>query len=423
MKIKIEQITTILEYLILLCFIFGNTMATWRYEAGRAISPEILTYVLYVFVVSYVFIGFVSKKFPLNKNQIILIGCFFVYSVFYSFFGRDMSMTFWMWFFLPLLLMMLFCFGLRRSGRVESFFLEFSTVVTVLAFISVVLYFGGEVLHIIHSRSVTVIRSEIRSYSIPSYYGLMYIGQTQTVFGTTFARNTGIFLEGPSWGSFLWPAFFAEVLVRDKIKKCNCLFLILAVITSFSLKGIVFCLAVIGIKYVRGSIIDNGAHCIRGIRFNYKIALLPLLLGVIGIIVLNLFVSKSTYEEGSIAARLDDTIATVKAWKHNPLFGCGFNNEAFIRTFMSGNKARGNTAGLFKVFALGGMVSGLEYIYGIFKFIISGTERKLERASFGMLLIINLCISSTYNSLFALFFVALGLSYIVKIREPQPDYE
>lgn len=79
------------------------------------------------------------------------------------------------------------------------------------------LYFGGEVLHIIHSRSVTVIRSEIRSYSIPSYYGLMYIGQTQTVFGTTFARNTGIFLEGPSWGSFLWPAFFAEVLVKDKI--------------------------------------------------------------------------------------------------------------------------------------------------------------------------------------------------------------
>lgn len=418
MKIKVTKITTILEYLILLCFIFGSTMATWRYQVGRTLSSELLTYVLYVFVVVYVLLGAFSNKYPITRKQAMFLVGFCGYSAVYSIIGRDTSMNYWMWFFLPLFLMLLLCFELRKRGRTEEFFLEFSNIVVLLALISVILYFGGEVLHVIPSQNITIVRSEMSTYSISSYYGLLYIGQNQTVLGMTFARNTGIFLEGPSWGSFLWPAFFVEVFVRNKLKKMNCIFIILAVVTSFSLKGIIFCLAIIGIKYIKTSMVDKRETNQKGVYFNYKILLFPIFLCVISVAAFNLLISKSIYEGGSIVARLDDISATFNAWKKYPLFGCGFYNESFIRSFMSGNIERGNTAGLLKVFALGGIVSGFEYIYGIILFIKNGAEKRLERISFGVLLIINLCISSTYNSLFALFFVALGLTYLVKVREP-----
>jgi len=422
-KIKVAKITTILEYLILLCFIFGSTMATWRYQVGRTISSAFLTYILYAIAIIYILLGVLSNKYAMTRKQALLLFGFFCYSVTYSFLGRDLSTTYWIWYFLPLFLMLLFCFELRKRGRTEMFFLEFSNIVVILALVSVVLYFGGEVFHTIPSQNIAVTRTEMSTYSIPSYYGLLYIGQSQTMFGMTFARNTGIFLEGPSWGSFLWPAFFVELFVRNKIKKMNCLFIVLAVVTSFSLKGIIFCLVIIGIKYIKGSIVDKRKTAQKDLQFNYKILLFPIFLFIVGVVAFNLLMSKSTFEAGSIIARADDILATFNAWMKKPVFGCGFYNESFIRSYMSGNIARGNTAGLLKVFALGGLVSGLEYIYGIVLFIKNGAEKRFERTTFGVLLIINLCISSTFNSLFALFFVALGLTYLVNVREPNKDYE
>lgn len=146
--------------------------------------------------------------------------------------------------------------------------MEFETIILVLAIVSCILYFGGEIFHILPYKMIAVTRGEIATYSIKSYFGLTYIGQSQTVFGITFARNTGLFLEGPSWGGFLWPAFFIEVFIKDKASKTNCLILLLTAITTFSAKAIIFILVIIGIKYVSNSIIETEE---KGLKFNYKI--------------------------------------------------------------------------------------------------------------------------------------------------------
>ena len=92
-------------------------------------------------------------------------------------------------------------------------------------------------------------------------------------------------------------------------------------ITTFSAKAIIFMMIIAGLKYISDSVIKTHKG---DTKFNYKVLIWPFLICVISVVVFNLLTSKSTFEGGSIVARLDDTVATFTAWKNNVLFGCGF---------------------------------------------------------------------------------------------------
>lgn len=411
MKIKVVRIRSLLEYAIIFLYVISSTMAVWRYVPGNSKTANMITYMVYLLVAVYGIANIViSGSGEIKKRDITLVALVLAYNILYSIISRDTSSTFYMWMLLPLLIMLILCCSLKNCGRLKQFVMEFETIILVLAIISCILYFGGEIFHVLPYKMTTVTRGEMATYSIKSYLGLTYIGQSQTVFGITFARNTGIFLEGPSWGSFLWPAFFVELFVKEKPSKFNVIALSVTAITTFSAKAIIFMMIIAGLKYISDSVIKTHKG---DTKFNYKVLIWPFLICVISVVVFNLLTSKSTFEGGSIVARLDDTVATFTAWKNNVLFGCGFYNESYIRSFMTGNTLRGNTAGLLKVFALGGIFIGIEYLGGIILFIKNSLNSVCEKIAFGGLFIINLFLSSTFNSLFSLFFVALGLTYIL----------
>lgn len=410
MKVKVIHIKSLLEYAIIFLYVISSTMTVWRYIPGNSKIANMIIYMIYLLVIVYSFVNILISSRGIRRKDITLIMLILAYNVLYSIMSRDISSSFYIWTLLPLIIMIILCCSLKNNGRLRIFIIEFETIVLILAIISCVLYFGGEVFHVLPYQTIAVTRGEMATYSIKSYYGLTYIGQTQTVFGITFARNTGLFLEGPSWGSFLWPAFFVELFIKEKPSKFNVIALSVTAITTFSAKAIIFMLIIVGMKYISKSVIKTHEG---NTKFNYRVLVWPFLICVISVVVFNLLISKSTFEDGSIIARLDDTVATFTAWKNNLLFGCGFYNETYIRSFMTGNILRGNTAGLLKVFALGGIYIGLEYLGGIILFIRNSLSGIFEKITFGGLFIINLFLSSTFNSLFSLFFVALGLTNIV----------
>ena len=216
MKITKSKFYTFFEYFIIIIYVLNSTMACWRYNPDLSFSPDIITYFLYGIILIYIFLMFVIEK-TITPS---FLKCFFIiiaYNMFYILLSRDLSSSYLLWFLWPLLLMVLLANSLKKTNRTSKFMLSYSNVLCILAVISLFFYLFGEITHIIPSSEFKVFREERNKKKKKSYFGLSFIGQTQTILGITLPRNTGLFLEGPSWGGILWYALFLELFIRNKI--------------------------------------------------------------------------------------------------------------------------------------------------------------------------------------------------------------
>lgn len=128
------------------------------------------------------------------------------------------------------------------------------------------------------------------------------------------------------------------IFQRKNIKK-RIILILITILTSLSTTGILVSMAICFLRYI---INKDKVKMIKLL----KILILPVVAVVIFLISYNIFNSKM--ETSSYSTRIDDYIASYKAFKDKPIIGNGFKNDDAIIKYMS--SFRSNNEGLSNSF-------------------------------------------------------------------------
>lgn len=405
------SLSSLFEYIILILIIFdGVTMWKFlsngpRYQYG--LNYNILGYISTVFMLLYLFFKYIRKGISRKLCFGLLLFAFYNLSYFVLNHSNNSSLYLTN-FAIPLLVMIMFCYNLIKENILYHFLIKYKNLVFFLALISLVLYVGGTILNVIPHSIVHVYRSNIHQYDVNSYFHLMYNGQEQTVFGHTFYRNTGIFLEGPGWIYPICLALFIELFLNNKISKFTVFVLVATGLTTFSSKGFLAMPIIFILDFMQNKNNRNSKTKI------IKYMILPILLIVFVIFVGQILISKQTYESASYFGRMEDIILAWKTWMEYPILGCGYGNTSTLSQYLSSGKTTSNTAGSLKVLAQCGLFIGVEYygsLYFLYRF--SNDEKKYTILAFLIIFIIFLSTSSTWYYWDYMFIIALGIAMFI----------
>ena len=325
MRYKIHP-SHVLEYLVIFCMILsvqpmygvvdslyniGITAYTFRVATMLCACVLIIWYAL-------------NGKLRFTQRQFLILVLLIAYLVIYLAITRINVPQALEGLCVPIILFYLICCMNGAKNSWDRYFSIFENIVVVLAAISLVFYFGGVVFNIIPGLSMQYYNNGWW-YSGTNYFYLHFVNnwQTQTIFGTTFVRNIGIFMEAPSFSYVLLIAFWSTLFKHRTIRKRRVILLTVTLITTFSTKGLILgALLFFAFMYSRAS---DKARFWRRVRW----ILLPIIALTIGgfvIYVLATKVLQSADEMGSWAIRLSDVYAAFTTWLDFPLFGCGFLN-------------------------------------------------------------------------------------------------
>ena len=323
------------------------------------------TFRIVCLLMALILIGVLSKgKINISINQVIkmiLAVCFFSLYILMTHnnvgsFLESLVVPFFVFFIISVI---------KGSEKIFKEYLSlYSNVVYILAIISLFFYFFGTVLNIIPGITMQYANNGEWNSGI-NYYFLSFVNnwQTQTIFGMTFIRNVGIFMEAPGYAFPLSISLYWELFNQIKIRKFRCLCLIATMITTFSTEALIM-VAILGFMFI---VTKKGNLFIERI----KIIVCPLIIVGIVCFIYYVIITKMTgHNSDSYSIRLNDIYGALQTWLDYPCFGAGFYNTKAIYEHYIISKNFGNpTAGLLNVLAYGGLYSFFVYVFLFFKLL------------------------------------------------------
>jgi len=294
---------------------------------------------------------------------------------------------------------------LADNEKIKEILKEFSNVMLVLAVISLSIYFFGSISNIIHPTDTTTISwGGVRT--VESYYGIHFNTQRQTLFETSFLRNTGIFAEAPMYSLVLSIALAIELFLKQKKSMWRVILFCITIITTVSITGIILMAFLIIAKFL---FVDAKTKTTK----HLKLLIIPLI-GIIGIYILTTALSLKKNDTASFSVRMDDYKASFLAWKDHLLLGNGYKNDASIIQYM--NPSRLSNTGLSNsilvLLAQGGLYLGIFYIFPAIKMILYGVKaKKMNIVTFTVTLLILFSTTIFLYKVLAINFVAMGYAY------------
>ena len=311
----------------------------------------------------------------------------------------------------PMLFFIIYLSSLYMSDvrKIITFAEKYSTIVTILAAISLVMYLFGTVLKIIPSGTeVYTWAKQVRTSK--HYFHLMYETQSEIFFGRSFIRNCGIFCEAPSYAVPLILSLFFEMIVSPKMKMHRIVILITTIVTSFSTKALIIVFILFAIKYFDYIYVQNKIKV-----WNNKLifrSILPLVVIIASFIILQLIDQKSEGMTEGYLYRLDDIIASLRAFRNHWLVGVGVKNEAAISRYSSLVFKQGYSVGLTVMLAEGGLVLGFFYLMGFINSIVNCNPKVRYKYIYLEIVLVSLLFTSNIPYFLSVVFI-LSLQYSV----------
>lgn len=242
---------------------------------------------------------------------------------------------------------------LYRHGRLMKLFYKIVDMICILAAVSLVFWFLGEVFEVIKPNGYVDITWGNFS-SVKGYYGIHFAFQLDTTFfpDAYLYRNSSIFSEAPMFNLWLDIALATEIFLKPKASWLRIVLLAVTVFTTLSVTGILFlvlCVVLCGFLRIRHMTKAQACAFIL-----VSIVVLPVLAAVV-ITSMNLKVDTRSYE-----LRLADYVDGVLAWMDNPLFGVGFANLRGLQAY-SESTVVGFSNSITAVLGSGGLWIALLY--------------------------------------------------------------
>lgn len=289
-----------------------------------------------------------------KRNLLIAVGLCLYALVYYVVRQDRMSaMNFLYLFILGLPCLFLLFAELHRKGELLGLIYRLSNVVYIFAVMSLFFWVFGVILNVIQPNMSTRINWG-NIDRVEGYWGLHFLIQRDTTFGTWIYRNSGIFAEAPMLNLWTNIALAVELFLRNKPSKLKVGIFILTIITTMSTTGFVFIALCILLKYY-----DSFG------KMGTVMKLLLLLVGLMTIPFVLYSVNLLLVEKSdtvSFAMRLSDYIAGLQLWWDYPLFGSGFGTLSYLMQYTySASGAIGYSNSIMAVPATGGLWMTLLY--------------------------------------------------------------
>ncbi len=304
---------------------------------------------------------------------------------------------------------------LYRHGRLMKLFYKFVDIITILAVVSLVFWFLGEVFQVIKPNGyVDIVWGNFTT--VKGYYGIHFAFQLDTTFfpDAYLFRNSSIFSEAPMFNLWLDIALAIEVFLKPKMSKFRVVILVITVFTTLSVTGILFmvlCVILSGLLRIRNM---NKAQACAFVLM--AIVVIPLLVAAV-ITSFNLKVDTRSYE-----MRLADYVDGFLVWMDYPLFGAGFGNLRALQVYSNAGVV-GFSNSVTAVLGTGGLWMALLYYIPHVAMMVPKASGSKKIACFGgcmMYLFVTTIFFARYIGLVLLLFgytVIAGRKYLCDNQE------
>lgn len=268
---------------------------------------------------------------------------------------------------IPFLLFYVLSLYYGAANFFRFFFDKYSTIIFFISCISVAVFCLVTLFHIYPGWDMEYYNNGYW-YSGKNYFYLCFTNNWQAVSlsGLVIYKNIGIFMEAPGFATPLIFTLWWELFGRISLNKKRIFIIFMALLTSFSVKGIILGLLVIFL-YVYFNVPDKKGF-IKKYRWLFFVPIV-MIFSFVSIEALSIKIADSADVFGSWAIRLSDVAAAISTWLNYPIFGCGFYNLTEIYKHYVYVRHTGTpTMGLFNILAFGGIYTFLWYFIGFYKF-------------------------------------------------------
>lgn len=389
-----REITALIEYFIVFLLVL-----TTRSVYSHLVDVSLHLYVLLLaFMAIYVLkITFLDKGFKRGLGDTIIFirrqyKFFVIYYIFALIFMLFNNICDDNYVSTYLIMLPAFIYIYLVDGSAVKRFLErMCNVIFVLSVVSLFCYLLFSVLKIydISSSKVTVDWGGVKTYK--TFFGIYFERQLFNALGfRNVARNIGIFTEAPMYSLVLCIALCIEKFITKRNNRAVCVVLLITCFTTLSATGMI----VMALVYVYIVIINlkKNVHFTRTVKIAVIVA--AALLAVIAAV---FFVHRIGTSSGT--ARIDDYVASFKAWKDSPLFGVGYYNVDYIVQYMS--DLRGDNTGisnsLMVLLAECGIYFFMLYLVPFVYVIVRGIKNKNYDVLFFQFIMAVLFISTSFR--------------------------
>lgn len=354
--------------------------------------------------ISYLFIDKKINKCSLKKTM-LFIAVYELYTIIFFLFNNVVSKGNYIALFILILPMLLFIFTCsdQKMNIGKNIFRNYCNIMVLIAAVSLFFYFIGSLTNIISPlNSVKAQWSIERTYY--NFYYFFFETQYYKIFGFEFARNTGIFPESPIYVLHLITAFSSFAYIYKDKYIFKYIILSVAIVTTFS---------TIGIGLLGLIMIEHILHYL--FKQNKLKLLIPACIIILFMLIIICFFFIQRTKTSSFFMRVDDYMASLKAWTNHPIIGNGYDNkEAIVKYMMSNRVDNGLSNSFFTLLSDGGI-----YLFSLyFMPTILSIKDCIKSEDYGYLkfisimLIMFFCIIFKYTTLIV-FILSLAISRLL----------
>jgi len=315
-------------------------------------------------------------------------------------------------------LLLIFYYILENDDeKLNNVLRNISNIVLIISSISICFFLFGSILHWVKHTNVVELTFGF-TREINSYFMIYFEPQYTFSNGTYIIRNCGIFSEAPMYSIVLLMSFAYETLLSKNKRNYKLIILFTTILTTMSTIGIVVATLLLVIYIIR---LLLSKHQNVNKKLIFRIATIVIIIGLIVGSVAIIDKLKSP----SFSIRMDDYVASFKAWVDSPILGNGYQNyEAVEQYFTVDRESGGQSSSLSNLLVEGGIWIFAIYIIPfavLLKRYIK--NRDLDRIIFIItVFVIFSTIIFTY-SLMILLFISYGWYKVIFDKEEKKEHE
>lgn len=264
-------------------------------------------------------------------------------------------------FLLPLLLFAFYETIRKEMGEDFQLLHRISSVVQVIAVVSLFIYVFGTLLDVLPSQTTSYYWGGNRT--CVSYFDIYFEAQQSYYIIDGMVRNCGCFTEAPMYSFVLCIALMVELFLREESRRGRVILLMATILTTLTMGGILVGGCMLLYKWI-----ISYKEVEDALKVFFK-GLTQFLLGL-GVVFMAAWMvsAKSSYGLGvatSYGLRMDDLNACLTALWEKPLAGWGYRNMEAIWSRMGSFRNEfqtGLSTGLGVLLAQGGLLLGGAYL-------------------------------------------------------------
>ena len=351
--------TNFLEYLFVISLILTESTMYGVMKEFYANGITDFTFRIICLAITFflIIISILEGRQYVRRIDIKFIIVFILFWMFYLINSRYNINAYLENFFIPFILFLFLV--ILHQNFFERFFNKYVNIIYIISVISLIFYFGGTILKIVPSESLEYYNNGAWNQGFHYFY-LNFINewQTQEIFGKSFIRNVGIFMEAPGFAFPLIMSLWWELFEKNNICKERIGVFLVTIVTTFSTKALGIAIVLVFV-YLYSKKVDKKSFWKKIRPFFF-----PVIFGVgfiLGIYILKQKVL-TTGESGSWFIRKNDIVVAYYVWKKYPIFGAGFYNlQEMYNNYPNGRLNGAPTMGILNILAYGGIYTLIGY--------------------------------------------------------------